>query len=244
MNSKPVPTEKNFSDIRKERQRKNDENVYECLSKGNKKTLVENININTYHRIIEEIRGKYTEDEFLKRCETDDLIARITSMYISKNASRQGSKDEAEQLALCGETGEKCGIIIRNCSSREVRPTKDGSIISNNEMKKRKISKDCCLKSFDAQISGKFCGYITAKVVYGNGGHQDNVFEEMDTMAEWWKKYKSEKEEILIVLIDTDLNDKFSTIKDKYSNVDNVKVFNHVEFQQYMIDTYYTEESI
>ena len=81
-------------------------------------------------------------------------------------------------------------------------------------------------------------GFISAKVAYGGGGHQDNVFEEMDTLAEWWKKYKYETGEILIVLIDTDLITKCTRIKEKYNNVNNIMVFNHI-FQQYMINTYY-----
>ena len=66
----------------------------------------------------------------------------------------------------------------------------------------------------------------------------------MDTIAEWWKNYKSETGEILIVLIDTDLITKITRIKEKYRNVKNIMVFNHIEFQQYMISTYYTDESM
>ena len=93
-------------------------------------------------------------------------------------------------------------------------------------------------------MSGIIRGFITAKVTFGAGGHQDNVFEEMDTIAEWWKTHRSNSEKILIVLIDTDLDSKFEALEDKYTGVDNVKIFNHVSFQQYMIDTYYIDESM
>ena len=87
-------------------------------------------------------------------------------------------------------------------------------------------------------------GYITAKVAYGSGGHQDNVFEEMDTISEWWSKYNTETDEVLIVLVDTDLQTKLNRLIEKYDHVKNIMIFNHIQFQQYMIDNYYTDESM
>ena len=240
--SKPNPIEQNFKDIRKDRQNHNNEIVYEALIKGHVETLHKNINSDEYERTLKNF--KWTEEEFISKCIDDKCFAKMASMHISKNASRQGSKDEKEQLRTCAILSKKCGVSIKNLTATELRPTKDGSIVSKDEMKIKKIPKDCCLKSFDAKISGKFSGFIAAKVSYGSGGHQDNVFEEMDTLAGWWKKYKTETEEFLIILIDTDLITKFTTIKEKYTNVNNIKVFNHIEFQQYMISSYYIDESI
>jgi hypothetical protein len=239
---KPKPIERNFKDIRKLRQTGNIKTVYESLRNGDIKTVRKDINPKAYERYLEYL--EITEEELLIKCKDDRLFAKSTSMNISKKSSRQGSKDETEQLRICNIIAEKCGVSIKNLNQTELRATKDGSILSKDEMKIRKISKDCCLKSFDAKISGKFSGFITAKVVYGNGGHQDNVFEEMDNIAEWWKKYKSESEDFLIILIDSDLIKKITTIKEKYSNLNNVKVFNHVEFQEYMINIYYIDESM
>lgn len=241
-NANPKPIEQNFKDIRTVRQDNNNKIVYESLRRGVLKALSENINTNAYGRYLAYL--EITQEELLLKCKDDHLFAKSASMYISKNASRQGSKDEAEQLRTCNLTAEKCGLAIKNLSATEFRPTKDGSIISKNEMKIKNIQKDCCLKSFDGKISGNVDGFITAKVAYGNGGHQDNVFEEMDTMAEWWKNYKSETKDILIVLIDTDLITKFTRIREKYNDINNVMVFNHIEFQQYMISTYYIDDSM
>lgn len=240
--SKPKPIEQNFKNIRTVRQTNNNKIVYESLREGDTKRLYKNINHKEYKRTLEDL--ELTEADFISKCKDDNLFAKLASRTICKNASRQGSKDEIEQLKICNITSQKCGISIKNLTATDFRPTKDGSIVSNDEMKIKQIQKDCCLKSFDAKISGKISGFIAAKVAYGIGGHQDNVFEEMDTIAEWWKKYKSESEEILIILIDTDLITKFTTLKEKYSNVNNVKVFNHIEFQHYMISTYYIDESI
>ena len=240
--SKPKPIEQNFKDIRLVRQTNNNKIVYESLQESDIKTLYKNINPKEYKRTLEDLQ--LTEEDFLSKCKDDNLFAKLASRTISKNASRQGSKDEIEQLRTCNITSQKCGVSIKNLTVTEVRPTKDGYIVSNDEMKIKQIQKDCCLKSFDAKISGKISGFIAAKVAYGSGGHQDNVFEEMDILAEWWKKYKSESEEILIILIDTDLIKKYTTLKEKFSNINNVMVFNHIEFQEYVINTYYIDESI
>ena len=238
--SKPKPIEQNFKDIRLVRQTNNNKIVYESLQESDIKTLYKNINPKEYKRTLEDLQ--LTEEDFLSKCKDDNLFAKLASRTISKNASRQGSKDEIEQLRTCNITSQKCGVSIKNLTVTEVRPTKDGYIVSNDEMKIKQIQKDCCLKSFDAKISGKISGFIAAKVAYGSGGHQDNVFEEMDILAEWWKKYKSESEEILIILIDTDLIKKYTTLKEKFSNINNVRVFNHIEFQEYVINTYYIDE--
>ena len=236
------PIEQNFKDIRKVRQNINNKIVYESLREGNLERLYEIINHKEYNRTLEDL--ELTEEVFVSKCKDDDLFARLASRNISKNASRQGSKDETEQIRTCNLTAEKCGVSIENLTTTGLRPTKDGSIVSKLEMKNKGITMDCCLKSFDANISGKINGFISAKVSYGSGGHQDNVFEELDTLSEWWKKYKSESEELLVILIDTDLINKFTTIKEKYRSVNNLKVFNHIEFQQYMISKYYIDESI
>lgn len=234
------PIEQNFKDIRNVRQINNNEIVYKSLIEDDLKIFYKNINIKEYNRILEDL--KLTESEFISKCKNDNLFCKLASRTISKKASRQGSKDETEQLITCDIIAKKCGLSIKNLTATELRPTKDGFIVSKYDMKIKQISKDCCLKSFDAEISGKISGFITAKVAYGTGGHQDNVFEEMDTLAEWWQKYKSETKDLLIILIDTDLITKFIIIKEKYRNINNIKVFNHIEFQQYMIDTYYTDE--
>lgn len=160
---------------------------------------------------------------------------------MSKCASRQGSKDETEQLKTCNLITKQCVVNIINLTTTAIRPTKNGKIYSGVQIKKLNIQKDCCLKSFDGKIQGKMTGYISSKVSYGSGGHQDNCFEEMDTLAQWWCKYKYNSNEYLIIIIDTDLQGKFNRLKEKYIEMKNIMVFNHYEFQNYIIDTYSCE---
>ena len=225
-----------FKDIRNGRQCENDIVVYSAIKENDQKAFHDNINKEKYKRTLKD-KG-LTHEVYWKRMRECDKCADFASMLFAKNASRQGSKDEKKQLETCNEIAKNCGILIKNLTATGWRPTKDGRIVSNNDMRTENIKKIDCLKSFDGEISGKFHGYIAAKVTFGAGGHQDNVFEEMGTIAEWWKTHRSNSEKILIVLIDTDLDSKFDDLKKKYTKVDNVKIFNHVSFQQYMIDTY------
>jgi len=243
MTQVPTPINVDFKETRSSRQEHNDKTLYDCIMENDMKAFEKNINSESLKTILKNL--ELTQEELLKKCREDVLFCKAILMpRLSKNASRQGSKDEAEQIRACNATSQKCGVSITNLSATAFRPTKTGEIVSNKEKKEKNIKKDCCLKSFDAVISGKMTGYITAKVAYGSGGHQDNVFEEMDTIAEWWQKYKCATEEVLVILIDTDLSEKFSRIKEKYKDIKNIKVCSHVELQEYIIDTYYCEESM
>lgn len=234
---RPKPIERDFRYIRKVRQENNNMAVQNSID--DEKLFNKNTNEEEVKRTLKDLG--FSKKKLMEKCREDNDFCIVVSRLISKNATKQSTKDEIEQFRTCNITAEKCGINIRNMTPTELRPTKDGAIVSKNEMKIKKIQKDNCLKSFDGKISGKIDGFIVSKVSYGSGGHQDNVFEEQDRFAEWWSTYKCETEEILIVLIDTDLNKKFERLKEKYNDINNVLVFNHIEFQQFMIDNYFEE---
>ena len=237
--SKPVPIKLCFKDIRLARQSNNNYIVYQSLLNRDMDTLHKNINMKEFERTLNDL--DWNETKFVSKCVCHPDFAKLAARLISKCASRQGSKDEGEQLRTCNLTAKACGIKIENLTATQWRPTKSGSIISNHEMITQSIGSDDCLKSFDGRISGKLNGFISAKVAYGSGGHQDNVFVEMHTLANWWKRYKCDSQEVLVILIDTDLTDKINNLKEKNADVNNVNIFNHVEFQQYMINKYYDD---
>lgn len=91
--------------------------------------------------------------------------------------------------------------IYKKLNVKDFRPTKDGSIIDDKAMKLLQNKKSDCLKSFDGKISGKIDGWIFAKVVIGNGGHQDNVFEEADVFCKWIQEYGDNTSILLCLLI-------------------------------------------
>ena len=233
---KPTPIRKDFKKERKMRQEENYIKVYNSLKTNNKKIFYKNINKLAFQRVLE--RLQLTDEEFFKEVMENEYFCRMSSMHLSKNASRQCSKDEVEQLKICNLTSKNYDIFIQRPES-EIRLTKDGQILSKNTIKEKKIEKDCCLKSFDGCILGKFKGFISCKTSFGSGGHQDNVFEEQHKFAEVWAEYRKNDNDILVLLIDTDLNLQFTRLKEKYNHVKNIMVFDHVEFQQYLIDTYH-----
>ena len=231
-----APIEFNYKQIRNERQKYNNNCVFEAIKEKNMEKFYEKVNLKELERVLEET--DLNLETIIEECSKNDIMNKIISGRISKKSSRQGSKDEDTQLSVCKDTASKFGISINSLSATAYRPQKNGNIISNKEMKKNKISKDDCLKSFDAKISGKINGWIFAKNVFGNGGHQDNVFEEADSLCKWVVDFRTNQDVIYVIMIDTDLEDKLEIIQTKYNKYDNILVKNHVEFQQYLIDNY------
>lgn len=239
---KDLIIKKDFKNIRKVRQENNNNIVYENLKNNQLEELNKNINIKEYERVLKDLN--ISEKDLINKCRDDNLFCKLVSRSISKLSSRQGCKDESEQLKICNTIAKEVGILIKNLSPTEFRPTNFGEILSGKEIKQKEITLDNCLKSFDAKILGKMKGYITAKVSFGNGGHQDNVFDEIDTISMWWLEHKSNSDEVLVVLVDTNLIKEFNILKKKYEKVNNIMWFNHIEFQEYIIDKYYNVDSI
>ena len=235
--SKIVPTEIDIISIRNIRQNKNNLAAFESI-KNNNIAKNKNINIEEYKRVLCYSRGmNITEADLLEDCKTNDISAMLLALKISINASRQGTKDEQLQLDICKETFSKCGILLTTLTTTEFRPIKNGRIINYEEYKKLKIKKEDCLKSFDAKLSGKINGWVFAKFVIGSGGHQDNVFEEAYTLCEWVVKYANSLD-IYIILIDTNLIDKYNSLIEKFEKYSNLIIGNHMKVQQYIIDNY------
>lgn len=230
-----TPISIDIFNIRQERQKNNYSIAIKRIKEGD---FNNDINIQEYKRVLNELLiYNINENELLNECKTNIIVKSILAGRIAINASRQGIKDEVIQIETINITTSKIGINIIKLSPNLYRPTKLGEILVNTEIKKRNINLSDCLKSFDAKITGKISGWIFAKIVIGSGGHQDNVFEEASTLCEWIIKF-SDKNDIYIILIDTDLLHKFDRLKEKYSNIDNLIIGNHIEIQQYFIDNY------
>ena len=230
-----VPVVLDIFNLRQKRQ--NENNRLASISIKNRK-LTKDVNVDEYKRVLDELIniGK-NENDLLDLCNSNDIALTILSGRIAINASRQGAKDEQIQIEVCNETTSKFGISITNLSATAYRPTKSGEILNSKTLKSSKICKNDCLKSFDAKISGKVEGWVFAKVVIGNGGHQDNVFEEAYNFCDWVVQYGTPPK-IYVLLIDTNLESTFVELKQKYKNIEHLVIGNHIEVQQYFIDNY------
>ena len=133
------------------------------------------------------------------------------------------------------ETVSNFGIILTSLSNDAFRPRKNsGEILSKKEYKTQNLLKEDFYKSFDGRIEGKINGWIFAKVVFGEGGHQDNVFEEADALCHWIIQYN--KTEYFIILIDTNLDAKFQALYYKYQARQNILIGNHTKIQEFLFN--------
>jgi hypothetical protein len=221
-----------FENIRKERQRFNNNSIYDIIKSENITRLRDECNNKELDRILEEFQ--ISIETLINECKKSDILTRMTAGRIAKLASRQGSNDEKIQIQTCNKISSQYKIHINQLPNDYLRPCKDGSIIDKKQYKQL-ADKNSCLKSFDAEIEGIWEGYVFAKVLFGNGGHQDNVIEEAHTFADWVLKF-GKSDLLYVILIDTDQtsNSKFQQLKAKATK--NLLVVNHIEFQQYIID--------
>ena len=220
-----------LSKIRTVRQYKTNNSLAELLAHSEsfgEKDLKFSINFKSLDRLAKQLN---TDRNYLyEKCKSDYEYALTLAHGCSILSSRQGSKDETFVLDEINKASSAYGIYIQSLNNQDLRPTKDGRLLNKTEFKVSKLSKLDCLKSVDGVINGKVEGYIFAKIVFGEGGHQDNVFHEAAQFGDWARKYAKE-DKIYVILVDSDLQNKYNELKEKYDS-DNVWVVNHIEFQQ------------
>ncbi len=200
---------------RNERQEINNKLAYETIksnltdpdeNKINKKALDRLLAYTDYNNLEEVLNDKENFEE---------IIIKLTSLYIAKNASRQGSKDEDLQLESINTLGEY-NITIHKDGKQ--KPIKGGGISKSSRKSTDQLKTiDFVIKYNDYEI-----GYITAKVTSGEGGHQDNVLDELTQFCDWSiANQKNDKgKKVYVVLYDSCNTSKlFDEIKVKYQNV-------------------------
>jgi hypothetical protein len=238
MKLRPIAKRFDPNQLRCDRQTENDLLVYNAIKTRDTEKLHACSNNKAIERWLKGCHalGKsMNEGDFIAKCQDDDIFCWTMSQLISKNASRQGTKDETTQIKICNEVSSKCGIRITQLSNKAFRANKKtGEIISSG--------KDAdCFKSFDGKIEGKINGWLFLKIVIGSGGAQDYEFQEACDLCEWIIQYRQGMNETYILIIDTDQQKKFDIVKEKYKSIDNILIFNHYDFQTYILDHYYEE---
>ncbi len=229
-------TRYDFKKIRSDRQTHNHDTVLDSIKENNPKKFHANINKEALKRMLEYVSIDF--EQFWNKCQTDDLFARTCSMNVSKNSSRQGAKDEPLQYNVgIPNLPKNMTIEQLNKANNITRIQKNGVIVT-----KKYVNKDTDDgKSFDACIkeNGDIKGYITCKIIMSGGGHQGNAYTEMYTLADSWEKHKSQYDERLIIIIDTDEIEPFENFRKKYEMSSNIHIVNHISFQELIISLYH-----
>jgi hypothetical protein len=228
---KKYPIEINCNNLRVERQNYNDQLIIKGINMNDIQFIIQNCNKKKLNKLL--ILLNMSHVELMIKC-NDKNFTILLSQLISINSSRQGSKDESYILKICNQTSHKYGITIQNLPNNAHRPCNNGKIINIDEYKNMK--KHDCLKSFDARISGKINGWIFAKMTFGSGGHQDNVFDETHILCDWVVKHEY-NDLLFVILIDTNLVKQLNELKNRYDKK-NLLIVNHIELQQYFIDNF------
>lgn len=220
-----------LSKIRENRQQETNRKLAEILChtpQFDDKTLKPYLNFKALDRLC--VLLELTREEVYTKCHGDYEFALILAHGCAILSSRQGSKDEAYVLNKINEHTSKVGTIIKSLNNQDLRATRDGRVLTREQFKASGLSKLDCLKSFDGEMTGDVNGYIFAKIVFGGGGHQDNVIIEASDFAEWALKY-GDPNKVYVLLIDTDQDKQYNELKTKYDS-NNIWVVDHVEFQQ------------
>lgn len=166
-----------LKNIRKERQNQNNNKIVEIIDNNNKKISKCIIEIKKVCN--EEALKRYvdylelSEEDIIQKCIEDDIFKKSTAMYISKNSSRQGTKDEDLVLKTCDEVCKKFDVNISKLGINEYVLAYENDNKKEFKICKRgmkNIKEYTGTKSIDGKIEGKINGWITAKVCYTNGG--------------------------------------------------------------------------
>ncbi len=218
-----------FKKLREERKYSNYTNVQKIISSLNKpKDIHNNKNINQKQLTgLLDYLGINLET-LVQKCKDETLIIKLTSMIIAKNSSRQGSLDESMLFKLINDN---CNLKIQklpNSGKKSYSPLRKGTIVSGEYISKNKINKSDLLKSMDGKLTGDRNGWVFAKISYGNGGHQDNCFNEAQEFADWVLDY-GDKNLDYIILFETDDIVKINNLKKKYQEVENLLICDHYE---------------
>jgi hypothetical protein len=145
------PVEIDCKNLRVVRQKENNDIIYRLLKTGDEKLIKEFCNNSELKRVLDDLEINF--QELIAKCKSDLLFAKLLSGRISKQASRQGVKDEAYILKECNKVLCQVDIEIENLSTTAYIPTKDGRILDRKSFTKSGLKKDDCLKSFDGKIT-------------------------------------------------------------------------------------------
>ena len=199
---------------RNDRQGYNNKLAYDAIKSNPKKPKNNFINNKALDRLLAYLNYDNLDEIIKDKNNHEEIILKISSLYIAKNASRQGTIDEDLQLEKINKLQEYEITIIKD---GQQKPIKGGG------MRKSGKKQPDELKSIDFVIKYKTeeIGYITAKVSSGEGGHQYNVLDEITQFCDWSliQQKNNKQQKVYVVLYDSMNTSKlFNDIQKKYKN--------------------------
>lgn len=211
-------------DYEKQKSKRQKENYQRCLDSGFK----ESTNYEELDKILAYL--EMSKEQLLK---SNPKIRRLVAYACATKTTRQSTKDET--AVIKGIDSTFSNINFRK-PKPEIRPTKDGRILSKKEMLKEGLDKDKdALKSFDIEITGaKVNGYGFHKYTNGKGGHQDNVRREVLEFIDWANK-NNDQYKIYILILDGIYHKNCSEYIEK-AEWNNILIGNHIEIQEMIHD--------
>lgn len=222
-----------FSDLRKNRQQKNNEKcansfLNDCVNEKEKKR--------TFDYLLNSFPHEFpSEDQIVSYIHNNPIVRSILGMHCSINSSRQGSKDEALVINGIKEVMEPRlkGFRIDNLGVNKNIPIRGtGEVLTRSEAKK-KYDKTKMLKSFD--FDGKVAGrqfFGSAKILVGKGGHQDNVLHEEADLLRWLSVHGKQDCYYFILLDFEDHATQDLEDLKKSNKMNNVFICDHFELQK------------
>jgi hypothetical protein len=219
----------NPQDIRTKRQQETNRVLEGLLYEGHPplKQLKQYTNLKELNRICEDF--SCSQEEMLDLLQGNCNLSKMAAGRMSIQSSRQSATDELFMINEISKSLQQDTPFSFCKPAEELRPTHDGRVLTRKQFKAEGLNKDRDgLKSIDAVLyeGTDERGYAFAKILYGVGGHQDNVLREMNEFIQWSLNH-GDKDNLYICLIDTDHD--ISEYRQKQT--DNVWVVNHVEFQ-------------
>ena len=93
-----------FANIRKNRQASNNQAVVNAIMNENDDEFINSINEKELDRTLIDL--VVSKEELLSKCKSDVMFCKLLARNISKNASRQGVKDECTQIETCDKAAQ------------------------------------------------------------------------------------------------------------------------------------------
>lgn len=207
-----------FKTARIQRQLINNMMVVESIGRGDIHS--KHINHKELERVCKEVDMQ--PRELFRHFNKDKHTAAVLAGRISKTSTRQGVLDERLQLESFKNVAFDAGVTVKRLGTHGERPMYDGTI-------RRGPVKDG-LKSFDYKLTGLMNGWCMAKVVHGRGGHQDNVYTEIEELCRWVEEHGHRYPlTFFIAVIDGDC-DRVLELKKRYTKI---LIGNHMDIQKF-----------